>query len=106
MPLDNLFRSLRARGVGLESKKAEIFSKEEEDQLQTFGSLSVEMPKGLLRAVFYLNGKKKKRSILSICVEAPVNTAKLLEWCCSYHVSPNLYVFATKVRPAQELHAY
>ena len=55
--LDNLFRDLRARGVGSESKNAEVFSKEEEDQLWTSGTLSVDSPKGLLRAVFYLNGK-------------------------------------------------
>ena len=46
--LDNLFRYLRARGVGSESKNAEVFSKEEEDQLWTSGMLSVETPKGLL----------------------------------------------------------
>ena len=55
--LDNLFRDLWARGVGWESKSAEVFSKEEEDQLWTVGTLSAETPKGLLRAVFYLNGK-------------------------------------------------
>lgn len=55
--LDNLFRDLRARGVGSESRSAEVFSKEEEDQLWSTGVLSVDTPKGLLRAVFYLNGK-------------------------------------------------
>ena len=56
--LDNLFQDLRVMGIGAESKSAEVFTKEEEDQLWSSDTLSIKTPKGLLRAVFFLNGKK------------------------------------------------
>ena len=56
--LDNVFRELRSDGVGSETKEAQAFSKEEGESLWGTGVLSIENPKGLLRAVFFLNGKK------------------------------------------------
>ena len=44
-------------GIGAESKSAEVFTKEEEDQLWSSDTLSTNTSKGLLRAVFFLNGK-------------------------------------------------
>ena len=55
--LDNIFRDLRLKGVGSGSKVTEAFTKDEEDLLWSSGALSTETPKGLLRAVFFLNGK-------------------------------------------------
>lgn len=55
--MDNVFRQLRADGVGAESKATEVFSKEEEDLLWSSGTLSTDSPKGLFNAVFFLNGK-------------------------------------------------
>ena len=55
--LDNIFRELRALGVGSVSKQAETFSKDEETLLWSSGVLSTKNPKGLLNAVFFLNGK-------------------------------------------------
>ena len=52
-----MFRDLRTCGVGAESKNAEVFTKEDEERLWTSGTLPVDMPKGLLHAVFFLNGK-------------------------------------------------
>ena len=56
-PLDNLFRDLRVMGIGAESKSAEVFTKEEEDQLWSSDTLPTKTPKGLLHAVFFLNRK-------------------------------------------------
>ena len=56
--LDNTFRKLRAQGVGSKSKHTEVFSKEEEDKLWISGILGTDTPQSLLRAVFFLNGKK------------------------------------------------
>ena len=55
--LDNVFHDLCTHGVGAESKNAEVFTKEDKERLRTSGTLSVDMPKGLLYAVFFLNGK-------------------------------------------------
>lgn len=55
--LDNIFRELRAKGVGSQSKATEAFTKEEEELLQNSGSLSAENPMGLLCAVSFLNGR-------------------------------------------------
>ena len=52
--LDN---SLRADGVGVDSMRIETITSDEEDQLWRSGVLSVDSPKGLLRCVFFYNGK-------------------------------------------------
>ena len=56
--LDNLGRQLRSEGVGAEVKHASVISLEEEEALWEQGILGCDSPKSLLRAVFYLNGKK------------------------------------------------
>ena len=55
--LENTFRELQGSQTISETKTSEAFSKEEEDRLWSSGALSTENPKGLLRAVFYLNGR-------------------------------------------------
>ena len=55
--LDNLYKRLRSEGVGATSKHTEGISKEEEDQLWSCGVLNTTTPLGLLRAVFFYNGK-------------------------------------------------
>ena len=55
--LDNLFKSLRSSGVGSEEKHTEGISSEEEDMLWSSGVLNDTTADGLLRAVFYCNGK-------------------------------------------------
>ena len=55
--LDNLFKGLKKEGIGSESKHAEIISKEEEKILWDTNLLNLTTSKGLLRAVFYYNGK-------------------------------------------------
>ena len=54
--MDNVFRKLRVQGVCSVSKSTEAFTKDEMDQLWCSGSLSADTPRGLLRAVFFLNG--------------------------------------------------
>ena len=54
--LDNLYKKLRSEGVGAASKHTEGISKEE-DQLWSSGVLNTTTPLGLLRAVFFYNGK-------------------------------------------------
>ena len=51
--LDNLFKDLRSNGVGATSKHCEGISKEEGELLWS----SQVLPLGLLRAVFFCNGK-------------------------------------------------
>jgi hypothetical protein len=55
--IDNLFKCLCADGIGASLAHTESISKEEESQLWSSGVLNVDNPKGLLRSVFYLNGK-------------------------------------------------
>ncbi len=55
--LDNLFRKLRESGVGAASRHAPTISVEEENSLWVNGVLNTNTPRGLLRAVFYYNGK-------------------------------------------------
>lgn len=55
--LDNLLKSLRSDGVGAVSVATETITAEEEDQLWSSGVLNVDSPKGLLRCVFFYNGK-------------------------------------------------
>jgi len=56
--VDNTFKKLRAEGIGCNSKHTETLSKEEENKLWDSGVLGTSTPQALLRAVFYLNGKK------------------------------------------------
>ena len=56
--LDNILRELCSEGVGSEMKEAQPFTKEAEASLWETGVLSTENAKGLLHAVFFLNGKK------------------------------------------------
>ena len=55
--LDNLFKCLRGSGVGTNSKHTEGISNDEEKLLWDTGVLNSDTPKGLLRAVFFYNGK-------------------------------------------------
>ena len=55
--LDNLYRSLSSDGVGVTSCHIESISSEEESDLCASGVLNIDTPKGLLRCVFYYNGK-------------------------------------------------
>ena len=55
---DSLFRELREEGVGNSSKSTEPITKEDEEILWSSGQLDPSTPKGLLNAVFFLNGKK------------------------------------------------
>ena len=55
--LDNLMKDLRASGVGATSKHTEGISREEEELLWSTGILNNCTPMGLLRAVFFYNGK-------------------------------------------------
>ena len=52
--LDNLFRRLHEGGAGRQVKRAEVFTKQEENQLWESGT---KHPKALQNAVFYYNGK-------------------------------------------------
>ena len=55
--LDNLLKSLRADGIDANSLHTEGISSDEENQLWTSGVLNMNTPIGLLRAVFFYNGK-------------------------------------------------
>ena len=51
---DSYFRELREEGIGSHSKPV---TREDEERMWSSGVISVSMPKGLLIAVFFLNGK-------------------------------------------------
>lgn len=53
----SLFHKLRTMSIGADVKHAEIFNKEEEQQLWDSGTLGLHSPQALLNAVFYLNGE-------------------------------------------------
>ena len=55
--LDNIYKKLTSDGVGAGSAHTESISPDEENQLWSTGVLNVETPKGLLRAIFFYNGK-------------------------------------------------
>ena len=55
--LHNTFREFEENNTVPEPKSAKSFSGEEENRLWTSGALSTDTPMGLLRAVFFLNGK-------------------------------------------------
>ena len=50
-------KSLRADGIGANSLHTEGISSDEDNQLWTSGVLNMNTPKGLLRAVYFYNGK-------------------------------------------------
>ena len=54
---DSLFRELRQEGVGSSSKSTEPITKDDEQLLWFSGQLDPSTPRGLLNAVFFLNGK-------------------------------------------------
>ena len=55
--LDNLFKSLRSKGVGSTASATETISAEEEKALWSSGVLNTKNPKGLVRAFFFVIGK-------------------------------------------------
>jgi hypothetical protein len=55
--LDALYRKLHAAGVGTTSKKTPVLTMEDEKHLWESKALNPDTPEGLLRSVFFLNGK-------------------------------------------------
>lgn len=55
--LDNLYKCLRADGIGTAASHTESISKDEENELWSSNVLNLSTPKGLLRAAFFYNGK-------------------------------------------------
>jgi len=54
---DSVFKKLYSKGIGVETKATLVILMNEEDKLWTSGMLSMDSPIGLLRAVFFYNGK-------------------------------------------------
>ena len=54
---DRLYRELRKKGIGANSKRAELMTPEDEWRLWETGVLGVHSPAALLNVVFYCNGK-------------------------------------------------
>lgn len=54
---DAVFKKLHSKGIGATIKSAAVLSPEEEKKLWEMGVLSLATPIGLLRAVFFYNGK-------------------------------------------------
>jgi len=54
---DALFKKLHSKGIGATTKSAAILSFEDEKKLWDTGVLNLDTPLGLLRAVFFYNGK-------------------------------------------------
>ena len=84
--MDNVFRKLRSEGVSAENKATEAFSKGEIDQLWASGILCVDNPKGLLRAVFFMNG-------ISFCLRGGEEHRKLRLSQLKRESDPPKYVY-------------
>lgn len=84
--LDNVFRDLRSDGIGSSSKAAEVFTREEENELWSKGILGVNTPKALLRAVFFLNGK-------NFCLRGGEEHRSLKISQLKREFNPNRYVY-------------
>lgn len=54
---DSIFKRLHSKGIGAEIKAVPVFTAENEARLWDTKVLSMDTPKGLLRAVFFYNGK-------------------------------------------------
>ena len=52
-----LYRKLHAAGIGITIKKTPVLTSEDENQLWALKILGPETPQGVLRTVFFLNGK-------------------------------------------------
>ena len=70
--LDNVLRKLRLDGVGV-PKQAEVFTKEDEELLWLDGILTVDNPKGLLRA-------RLKTRTLDNLMRVSIEGSSLEEW--------------------------
>jgi len=55
---DSLFKRLHAKGIRVEWKETPALLSDEENQLWESGIISLDNPAGLLRALFFYNGKK------------------------------------------------
>lgn len=65
--LDNIFRKLREDGIGTGSHHAPTISIKEENLLWEKGVLNDSTPHGILRAVFYYNGKNLNKLPQGTC---------------------------------------
>ena len=54
---DSVFKRLHQKGVGSETKSTPVLTQLEEDKLWESGVLNLSTPIGLLRSVFFYNGK-------------------------------------------------
>ena len=54
---DSVFKGLHSKGIGTEARGTPVISADEEDVLWSKKILNLETPIGLLRAVFFYNGK-------------------------------------------------
>jgi len=54
---DSVFKRLHAKGIGTETKSIPVLSNHEEDKLWKSGIITLDTPAGLLKAVFFYNGK-------------------------------------------------
>ena len=54
---NSVFKKLHSKGIGATTKSAAVLSSEEEKKLWDTGVLSLATLTGLLRAVFFYNGK-------------------------------------------------
>ena len=54
---DSVFKRLQHKGIGSEMKSTKVLTQLEEDKLWESGVLNLNTPIGLLRSVFFYNGK-------------------------------------------------
>ena len=53
-----MFKCLHAKGVGAEIKATSVMNPDDERKIRTSGVVNLIIPIGLLRAVFFYNGKR------------------------------------------------
>ena len=87
--LDMLCRKLHPEGVGCSSKKVEVVTEDEEEQLWGKGILNSDTPQGLLNAVLFLNGK----FLGAACVAAPILFSFGLPVCNARPIYIYIYIY-------------
>ena len=55
--LDALFRQLHSEGIGIQTKRTETITKEDEEKLWSSGVMGESTPKALQNATFFVVGK-------------------------------------------------
>ena len=89
--MDNVFKELRKEGIGSQTKRAEVLSKNDEDLLWKTEAIGLHDPLSLLRAVFLYNGK-------NLCLRGGIEHRELRISQFKREYNPDWYIYTPKFR--------